>query len=41
MGNMPVKVLNLGEKRYVEPFSADRKPHLLRDMIDKMTSVVA
>jgi len=38
MGNMPVKVLNLGEKRYVEPFSADR---VLRDMIDKMTSVVA
>jgi len=36
MRNMPVEVLNLGEKRYVESLFTNGKPHLLRNVIDKI-----
>jgi len=36
MGNMPVEVLNLGEKRYVESLSANGKTHLLRNVTDEI-----
>ena len=36
MGNMPVEVLNLGEKRCVESLFTNGKTHLLRKVIDKI-----
>ena len=36
MKNMPVEVLNLGEKSYVESLFTNGKSHLLRDMINKI-----
>jgi len=33
MGNMPVEVLNLGQKRYVGSLFANEKSHLLRNVI--------
>jgi len=36
MGNMPMEVLNLGEKRYVKSLFTNEKPHLLRNVINKI-----
>jgi len=36
MGNMPVEVLNLGEKRYVESSFTNGKAHLLRNVRDEI-----
>ena len=36
MGNIPVEVLNLGQKIYVESLFINGKTHLLRNMIDKI-----
>ena len=36
MGNTPVEVLDLGEKRYVESSFTIAKTHLLRNVIDKI-----
>ena len=36
MGNIPVEVLNLGQKIYVESLVINGKTHLLRNMIDKI-----
>jgi len=36
IGNIPVEVLNLGQKRYVESLFTNGKTHLLRNVIDKI-----
>ena len=36
MGNMPVEILNLGEKRYVESLFTNGKSHLVRNVVDKI-----
>ena len=36
IGNMPVEVLNLGEKRYVGSLFTNGKSHLLRNVINKI-----
>ena len=36
VGNMPMEVPNLGEKRYVESLFTNGKSHLLRNVIDKI-----
>jgi len=36
MGNMPVEVLDLGEKRYVQSLFTNGKTHLLRNVSDKI-----
>ena len=36
MGNMPMEMLNLGEKRYVESLFTNGKSHLLTNVIDKI-----
>jgi len=36
MGNMPMEVLNLGGKRYVDSLFTNGNSHLLRNMVDKI-----
>ena len=36
MGNMPVEILNLSKKRYVESLFTNGKSDLLRKVIDKI-----
>ena len=36
MGNMPMEMLDLGEKKYVESLFTDGKSHLLTNVIDKI-----
>ena len=38
MGNMPVEVLNLGEKIYVASLLTNGKSYLLRNVIDQIIS---
>ena len=38
MENMPVEILNLGKKRYVESLFSSGKSHLLRNVIDKVNN---
>jgi len=36
MGNMPMEMLDLGEKKYVESLFTNGKTHLLTNVIDKI-----
>jgi len=36
MGNMPMEILDLGEKRCVELLFTNGKTHLFRNVIDKI-----